>query len=117
MNAAIQNQYELKAEILLLENMVQLQSEELKKRFGSPKAIMGLLFSTAGSQNYLQLASRILLPLALNNTLFMNTGFLVRALAGLVPQNVVKHITEDSVKGLWHKITSMIGRHGKEQPE
>ncbi|HTE02493.1 MAG TPA: hypothetical protein VK668_24560 [Mucilaginibacter sp.] len=60
---------ELKAEIVRLEALAPIQETELKKRVSSPKAIFGLFFPKTMKQDYLQLASRILLPLALNNTI------------------------------------------------
>lgn len=58
--------------------------------------------------DYVGLLSRILVPFTLNKTLFRNSGFIVKALVGLVSQKASGYISEDSVTTLWDKARSAI---------
>ncbi|MES2810594.1 MAG: hypothetical protein V4619_18305 [Bacteroidota bacterium] len=124
---------DLKNEIYRLQGLEREKGMELKKRFSSPGAIFSTvisLFSGDGSddknegifkQDFLGLISRFVLPLALNNTLFKKSNFLVKTIVGLVSQKASGFISEDAVSGLWDKAKGLFGKiphlFDKKKPE
>ncbi|MDP9047967.1 MAG: hypothetical protein M3N14_07505 [Bacteroidota bacterium] len=94
----------------------------LKQRFSSPSAIFASLYSLfSGSpasdgapkhnifdQDFVALISRILLPFTLNKTLFRNSGFIVKAIVGLVSQKASGFINEKSVTSIWDRAKSVV---------
>jgi hypothetical protein len=61
-------------------------------------------------QDFLGIISRIILPLTLNKTVFRNSNFLIKGLVGFLSQKASHFISEDSVTGLWDKITSVFDK-------
>jgi hypothetical protein len=124
---------DLKNEIYRLQGLEREKGMELKKRFSSPGAIFSTvisLFSGDGNddkdpgifkQDFIGMISRFVLPLALNNTLFKKSNFIVKALVGLVSQKASGFISEDSVGGLWDKAKGLFGKvthiFDKKKPE
>jgi hypothetical protein len=120
MEASIKNSWELKEEIVRLRGLQQEQSVALKARFSSPGAIISSLYSlfpksantgenrsNIFNQDFVSIISRFLIPLTLNKTLFKNSGFLIKALVGLVSQKASGYINEDSVVSVWDKVKSL----------
>lgn len=121
MDLPIRNISDLKGEIFRLKELEREQGAVLKQRFGSPSAIFASVYSLfSGShtsdgtakrsifdQDFVALLSRILLPFTLNKTLFKNSGFIVKALVGLVSQKASGFINEDSVTSIWDKAKSL----------
>ena len=83
MDTSIKNIGDLKAEMIRLRGIEQEQSAALKARFSTPSALFHTIFSifpkssqdgdsknSIFNQDLFGILSRILLPLALNNTLF-----------------------------------------------
>lgn len=125
MDLPIKNINDLHSEIARLKEANQQQKEAINERFNSPSAIFstivslfpkgaadGIKESGLLSQDYVGLISRVLLPLALNKTLFRHSNFIVKAIVGLVSQKASHFISEDSVSGLWDKAKSLIGKLG-----
>lgn len=108
---------ELKAEIARLRLLREEQGEAIAARFSSPSATFSTIYSVFSKgdspkgnifgQDLFGVLSRILLPLALNKTIFRNSNFLIKGLVGLVSQKASHFINEDNVTGLWHKIMSL----------
>ncbi|MGZ3751406.1 MAG: hypothetical protein ACXVB0_09625 [Mucilaginibacter sp.] len=127
MDASIKNISDLKAEIVRLRMIEEQQSTQLKARFNTPSALFHTLISAfpksssqgdsskSGifNQDLFGILSRILLPLTLNNTLFRNSNFVIKALVGLVSQKASHFISEDSVSGLINKIKSIFEKKNK----
>ena len=122
----INNAEDLKAEILRLRHLREEQGEALKTRFRSPLVAFSTLMTVFPEesrskydifhQDFLGVISRILLPLALNKTLFRNSNFLIKGLVGFLSQKASHFISEDSVTGLWDKVKSMFEKKkGKHQ--
>lgn len=112
---------DLKNEIYRLQGLEREKGMELKKRFSSPGAIISSVMSLfsgdkddkdAGifKQDFLGTISRFFLPLALNNTIFKKSNFIVKALVGLVSQKASGFISEDSVGGVWDKAKGLFGK-------
>ncbi|MES2278463.1 MAG: hypothetical protein V4592_20700 [Bacteroidota bacterium] len=124
MNLQIRNIDDLHSEIARLKGLEQEQKAAIGQRFSSPSAIFSTLFSvfpksaaTEGikesgvfSQDYFGLLSRIILPFALNKTVFRHSNFIVKTLVGLVSQKASHFISEDSVTGIWDKAKSLLGK-------
>ncbi len=122
---SINNAGDLRAEILRLRELRQQQGEQISQRFSSPSAIFSTALSlfpknnSAGSkdsifnQDYFGILSRILLPLALNKTIFRNSNFIIKGLVGFLSQKASHFISEDSVVGLWDKVKSMFEKKEK----
>ena len=120
MSLPITNSADLKEEIARLKGLEHQQATELKQHFSSPGAIFSTIISLfSGSsdskeeknasffnQDFIGLISRIILPLALNKTLFKNSGFIVKTIVGLLSQKASHYINEDAVGGIWGKIKS-----------
>lgn len=116
MGTAIRNVSDLRTEISRLKGVEEEQRAAIGERFSSPSAAFATVYSlfsssadTDGSKkgifhmDYVGLLSRILVPFTLNKTLFRNSGFIVKALVGLVSQKASGYISEDSVTSLWDK--------------
>jgi hypothetical protein len=114
---------DLKNEIYRLQGLEREKSMELKQRFSSPGAIFSSVFSLFGggdkadnkdggifNQDFLGLISRFVLPLALNKTLFKNSGFIVKTIVGLLSQKASHFISEDAVEGVWDKAKGLFGK-------
>jgi hypothetical protein len=128
----IRNISDLQNEIARLKELEHEQGTVLKQRFSSPTAIFASVYSlfsgSSGSdgatkssifdQDFIGLLSRILLPFTLNKTLFRNSGFIVKALVGLVSQKASHFINEESVTNIWDKAKSMFAHFtGKKDEE
>jgi len=120
MDPSIKNSWDLRQEIIRLKGLEEEKSIALKARFSSPVAIFSTLYSlfpktnhngedrsNIFNQDFVSIISRFLIPLTLNKTLFKNSGFLVKALVGLVSQKASGYVNEDSVVGLWDKAKSL----------
>jgi len=121
METAIRNLSDLKNEISRLKRVEEEQRTAIGQRFSSPSAAFATIYSLFSSSadadgskkgifhmDYVGLLSRILVPFTLNKTLFRNSGFIVKALVGLVSQKASGYISEDSVTTLWDKAKSAI---------
>ncbi len=121
MSLPIKNSDDLRSEIARLKGLEQQQAAQLKQHFSSPGAIlstvMGLFSSSKEDskeeknaslfdQDFIGLLSRIVIPIALNKTLFKHSGFLVKALVGILSQKASHYINEDSVGGVWDTVKS-----------
>ena len=116
----INNVEDLRAEILRLRHLKEEQGEALKTRFSSPVTTFSTLMTVfpkgVGSkydifhQDFLGIISRIILPLALNKTLFRNSNFLTKGLVGFLSQKASHFISEDSVTDLWEKVKSLFDK-------
>ena len=125
MDISIKNSTDLKAEILRLRSLKEQQGTEISARFSSPGAIFSTFLSlfpkrdSDGSkanilnQDFFGILSRILLPLALNKTLFRNSNFLVKTLVGFLSQKASHFISEDSVVSLWDKVKHVFEKKDK----
>jgi len=120
MDTSIKNAWDLKEEIVRLRQQEREKSVALQARFSSPVAVLSSLYSlfpkanhTAENRNnifnqdFVSIISRFLIPLTLNKTLFKNSGFLIKALVGLVSQKASGYINEESVGGIFDKIKSL----------
>lgn len=130
MEAAIRNVSDLKNEISRLKETEEEQRAAIRRRFSSPSATFATIYSLFSysadadgtrkgifHMDYVGLLSRILVPFTLNKTLFRNSGFIVKALVGLVSQKASGYISEDTVTGLWDKTRSLINRFIHKSPE
>lgn len=112
MDRPLQNQEELRQEIVRLKALKHQQGEALAKRFGSPLEIVKTiwsLFPTSAEKRHARLkrfladpvsfASKLLIPLALRKTLLRKSDFLTRLvvmfsaskLAGLINMKRMAH--------------------------
>ncbi|CAM3975071.1 hypothetical protein MUGA111182_19995 [Mucilaginibacter galii] len=125
MDIPVKNIFDLQAEIIRLEKVKQEQEMVLKQRFNSPSAIFASVRSifpqspegeqgggvgSLFSPDIVGLISRFVLPLALNKTLFKNSGFIVKTLVGLASQKASSYISEDSVTSVWGRVKSLFGK-------
>jgi hypothetical protein len=114
--ASISNVEELRAEIARLRVAKEEQGKAIAKRFNSPMTTFSTLYtlfprdpeaeskSSIFGQDFFGLLSRVLLPLALNKTLFRNSNFLVKGFVGLLSQKASHFINEETLTGLWDKV-------------
>ena len=130
MTLPIRNSVELKGEIARLKGLEQQQATQLKQHFSSPGAIfstiMGLFSNSSDSkeeknaslfnQDFIGLISRIVLPIALNKTLFKNSGFIVKTIVGLLSQKASHYINEDAISGVWGKVKHLFEENVSENP-
>jgi len=128
MDVPIRNISELRGEILRLKQLEHEQSIAIGDRFKNFSSTFSTIASifqgrvnadgTRASffdQDLVGLLSRFVLPFTLNKTLFRNSGFLVKAIVGLVSQKASHFITEDTVTGLWDKVSSLFKRKTPEE--
>lgn len=126
MDSPIRNMSDLRGEIYRLKELEQVQSVAIGQRFknfSSTISTLGTLFprsltpdgksTSFFDQDLVGLISRFLLPFTLNKTIFRNSGFLVKALVGLVSQKASHFISEDTVVGLWDKVKSLFDKKEK----
>ena len=129
MTLPIKNSVELRHEIYRLQGVEAEQSEALKKRFSSPGAVFSTVMSlfpksddkedknsSLFNQDFIGLISRFVLPIALNKTLFKNSGFIVKTIVGLLSQKASHYINEDSVGGIWGKVKHLFEENVTENP-
>lgn len=123
MDLPIRNIDNLHSEIARLTGLQQQQKEALHERFSSPSALFATALSlfpkspTTDSirgnllnQDYFGLISRIVLPLALNKTIFRHSNFIIKALVGMLSQKASHFISEDSVSSLWDKAKGLFNK-------
>lgn len=123
MDLPIRNINDLNSEIARLTGLQQQQKEALHERFNGPSALFSTVLSlfpkspTADSirgnllnQDYFGLLSRIILPFALNKTLFRHSNFIIKALVGMLSQKASHFISEDSVTSLWDKAKDLFNK-------
>ena len=126
MDVSIRNISDLRDEILRLKGQERDQSVAIGlrfKNFSSTISTLGSLFPRSISadgistsffdQDLVGLISRFVLPFTLNKTIFRHSGFLVKALVGLVSQKASHFISEDSVMGLWDKVKHLFDKKEK----
>lgn len=120
MSLPIKNSVELRSEIYRLQGLEEEQAAALKAHFSSPGAVFSTVLSLfpksedndnhkSGlfNQDFIGLISRLVLPVALNKTVFKNSGLIVKALVGILSQKASHYINEDSVSGVWDKAKSL----------
>lgn len=129
MDLPIKNITDLRMEIYRLQGLEQQQSKELAKRFNSPSALISTIISvfsvpaaTNGEkstgffdQDFVGLISRFILPFTLNKTIFRNSGFIIKALVGLVSQKASHFINEGTVTGIWDKVSALFKKKGQNE--
>lgn len=126
MDQPITNSWQLKEEIVRLRQLEEEKSLALKARFSSPVSVLTTLYSifpkanNSGenktnifNQDFVSIISRFLIPLTLNKTLFKNSGFIIKALVGLVSQKASGYINEDSVMSVWDKVKHLFSKKDK----
>jgi hypothetical protein len=117
---------DLKAEIIRLRLLKDEQGKAIGARFSSPGATFSTIFSlfpkpSGGAKNDIfhqdifGVLSRILLPLALNKTLFRNSNFITKGIIGFLSQKASHFISEDSVMGLWDKVKHLFEKKDKKE--
>jgi hypothetical protein len=120
----INNINDLKAEIARLRLLKEEQGKAIGARFSSPSAVFSTVFSLFPKtsddpkndifhQDFFGLISRIILPFALNKTLFRNSNFLIKGVVGFLSQKASHFISEDSLAGLWDNVKSFFDKKGK----
>jgi len=121
MGEPIRDIHDLRIEILRLRELREEQGTALSKRFNSPSALFSTIFSLfpkSGSssgekgsgffdQDIVGMLSRFIIPFTLNKTIFRHSNFIVKTLVGIISQKASHFISEDSVAGIWDKITSL----------
>ena len=125
-DVTIKNSWDLKEEIVRLRALEKVKSSALQERFSSPAAVFSTMYSlfpkskhtdenrsNIFNQDFVSIISRFLIPITLNKTLFKNSGFLVKALVGLVSQKASGYVNEDSVGSLWDKAKGLIAHFTK----
>lgn len=131
MDSPIRNVSDLRSEIARLKEINNEQGAVLRQRFNGPSAIFASIYSLfSGSpasdgatktnifdQDFVALISRILLPITLNKTLFRNSGFIVKAIVGLVSQKASRFINEESVANIWDKAKSVFAHFTRKKDE
>jgi len=126
MEPIIKNSWDLRQEIIRLKGVEEEQSVALKARFSSPVAVLTTLYSlfpkanntgenknNIFNQDFVSILSRFLIPLTLNKTLFKNSGFIIKALVGLVSQKASGYVNEESVMGVWDKVKHLFSKKEK----
>lgn len=115
---------ELKAEIVRLRLLKEEQGKAISARFSSPGAVFSTVFSLFPKssndpkndifhQDFFGLISRIVLPFALNKTVFRNSNFLIKGIVGFLSQKASHFISEDSVMGIWDKVKHLFDKKDK----
>ena len=128
MDPSIKNSWDLRQEIVRLKGLEAEKSIALKARFSSPAAIFSTVYSlfpkthhngedrsNIFNQDFVSIISRFLIPLTLNKTLFKNSGFLVKAIVGLVSQKASGYVNEESVVSIWDKAKALITNFTKKK--
>ncbi|HZX58996.1 MAG TPA: hypothetical protein VFE54_09725 [Mucilaginibacter sp.] len=121
---SINNAGDLKAEIIRLRLLKEEQGKAIGARFSSPGAIFSTIFSLFPKssndpkndifhQDFFGLISRIVLPFALNKTVFRNSNFLIKGIVGFLSQKASHFISEDSVMGLVDKVKHLFEKKDK----
>ncbi len=126
MDQPITNSWQLKEEIVRLRQLEEEKSVALKARFSSPVTVLTTLYSlfpkanntgenktNIFNQDFVSILSRFIIPLTLNKTLFKNSGFIIKALVGLVSQKASGYINEDSVVSVWDKVKHLFSKKDK----
>jgi hypothetical protein len=127
MDLPIRNINDLRAEIFRIKELEREQSFALGQRFKSPTALFlsikslfprslnpdGTKSPGFFDQDMVGIISRFVLPFTLNKTIFRHSNFVIKTLVGLVSQKASHFITEDSVTGIWDKVTSLFKSKAK----
>ncbi len=121
MNTLIRNRSDLRAEIFRLQQERLQKQIELKQHFSSPTAIMstvvGLIDGGSSDkeepgkhkQDIVSFLSRFIIPLVLNKTIFKSSGFIMKAVVGLVSQKASSYVSSDAIAGVWDKAKGLLG--------
>jgi hypothetical protein len=118
MNFPVNNINDLHTEIARLEALKIAQEIQLKERFKSPGAAFSTVSSLFKSKDHkssglfdkdlLSMVSRVVLPFALNKTLFRKSGFIVKTLIALVSQKASGYINEGSIASVVDRFKDFI---------
>jgi len=131
MQLPIKNTTELRNEIYRLQGLEREQAIALKARFSSPGAVFSTVLSLFPKsennhgggltnklfhQDFIGLISRLVLPIALNRTLFKKSGVLVKTIVGILSQKASHYINEDSVSSVWDKVKHLFEENVAQNP-
>jgi len=116
MSTPINNIADLRTEIARLRIVKTEQETAIKQHFSSPMAIINTLFSSSDKSkggflkidDLISLASRFVLPFALNKTIFRSSNFIVKSVVGLLSQQAAGFINEENLGSVWDKIKGII---------
>ena len=116
----IRNSTDLKAEIYRLESVSKEQGDALKVHFSSPGAIFNTIFSgfktpdlkgaLFNPEDLIGMLSKFILPFALNKTIFRNSGFLMKALVGIIAPKASGLISHEMIANVWDKVRSLASK-------
>jgi len=122
-DVSINTAEDLRAEIARLRLLRAEQGTAIQARFSSPSATFSTIFSLFSKgdsskgnifgQDLFGVLSRILLPLALNKTVFRNSNFIIKGLVGFLSQKASHFINEESIMGLFDTVKSFFDKKGK----
>lgn len=123
MDLPIRNINDLHSEIARLSSLQVQQKTAISERFSSPSSFFSTILSifpkssavdsirgNLVNQDYFGLLSRIILPFALNKTLFRHSNFIIKTVVGLLSQKASHFISEDSVTSLWDKAKDLFNK-------
>lgn len=129
MNTLIRNRSDLRTEIFRLQQAKLEKQIALKQHFHSPGAVISTVFGLIGSggqsksddkepkEDWVGFLSRFIIPLVLNKTLFRGSGFIMKALVGLVSQKAANYVSTDTVTGIWDKAKGLVGGLFSKKPK
>jgi len=116
----INNITDLRAEIALLKGQTATQEAALKAHFSSPGAIFNTIFSgfktpdlkgaLFNPEDLIGMLSKFILPFALNKTIFRNSGFLMKALVGIIAPKASGLISHEMIANVWDKVRSLASK-------
>jgi hypothetical protein len=116
MSEPINNITDLRVEIARLRVVKTEQEIAIKQHFSSPMAIFNTLFSSSDKDkggifkmdDLISMASRFVLPFALNKTIFRSSNFIVKTIVGLLSQKASGFINEKNLGSVWDKVKGII---------
>lgn len=116
----IHNIDELRAEIVQLKHKKKEQELAIKKHFSSPSAIIGTLVSTVKHSDaaaslfnldeIIGMVSRLVLPVALNKTIFRKSNFITKAVVAMLSQQASGLINESTIVSVWETIKDLTAK-------
>lgn len=121
----VQNIDDLRSEIIRLEVLKQEQEIALKPRFSTPSALFHTVLSVFPkstssdeklnisnflNQDFIALASRILVPFTLNRTLFRKSNFIIKTIVGILSSKASGFINEENVTGTLGKVKAFFNK-------
>jgi len=121
MSQPMNNIQDVRNEIARLRAIKDEQEAAIKEHFSSPSAIISTVYSAFSggdkaankggffkSDDLIGLASRFILPFALNKTIFRSSNFIVKAIVGILSQSASGLINEKTVSSVWDKVKAII---------